>query len=570
MKKTACLLFILLLAAGLSFGQRMSNPMIIAKTTNGVRWSQMAFGPDGVAHFIWEEFLPVLGHGIFYASYDGQTASTPLSLATTPTSHESRPNIAVGPQGKIVAVWGQEDSVYMRVFDPAQKKWLPEEAVKIDAGRDEPCAAVDAQGNIFIWWYTDGAGIVYSRAKINGQWEETRRLSPGTLCKQGGIGVGSDGWVWAVWREKQGNGEYKLYYSKRTKDTAWTTGKVVNNAGGSSSHPGLTVGPDKIAYAVHGDIDEETGHNQEMWVIKIDEKTNPREMAIPLYLAHYPRIAIDNNGVKHVVSAIGGGDGGDGVQYTNNAGGTYKERQLFGGVWPKVPGISHNGFGNVAICWSSMDQNGYTHILMSSLQPITRISLNPPIDLSASMSFDPNDPTKFTYSFNWKANNRNADSYLQGYRIYREDEDGTGALVTVAKTATSASLTLTEFDEDARFGVATVGLSGGVSDIAWFDIAYPEIYAPVSLVASIKLSKLMTVPEITADLSWAANPQNTASYVKEYRIYKKESGGNFVLIATIPKTSTSTSITISSLQKKIQLGITTASVLNKESTIALF
>jgi len=569
MKKTISILFIMAMAAGLGFGQTMSNPVLIAKTTSGVRWSQMAFTPDGTAHFVWEEHLATLGHGIVYASYNGQAASTPVSLGTTNDSYEARPGIAAGPQGKIVVVWGQDYSVLMRVYDPVQKKWLATEHVKDGYGGDEPLAAVDKDGNIYVWWYTDREGRVYSRAKVGGNWEETQRLSAPGTCKQGGIAIGKDGRVWAVWREKQGNGEYKLRYSKRTKSSLWSPLKDVNDAGGSSSHPAVTVGPDNTPWATQGDLDESSGHDQEMWVIKIDEQTNPRQLAIPLYAAHYPRIAIDNNGKVHLACAIGGGDYGDGVRYTNNISGTWKAPHVFGSVWPKVPRIAHDGYGNIAMCWTNMNQSGYTLINMSSLYPIAKVVFYPPTELAASMTFDPNDTTKFTYNFNWKANDQNVDRYMEGYRIFRKTGEVTEDLVTVAKTETTASLTLTTFDETAEFGVAAVGTSGAESEAAWFDIDYPQIYGPVNAVASITLAKLMSSPEVTASVSWAANPQNTDSYVKEYRIYMKEAGGNFVLLATVPKTQTSKSITITS-KKKFQLGITTASVLNKESSMVLF
>lgn len=572
MKKFKLVLLLFLFSAGFSFSQSMLPPIKLAQTSNGVRWVQLAFGPDGVAHIVWEEDLYTgPGHEIMYVSYDGVKASAPINLKTASGVIGERPYISCGPKGHIAVVWGQEGSVYLRLYDPYQKKWQPVEPVKEGYGGDEPCVAVDGEGNLYVFWYSDKDGRVYSRAKVGGSWEETKRLSSPARATQGAIAIGKDGQIWAVWREKEVSGEYKLWYSKRRKESSWTAPKKVNDAGASSSHPHIAVGPDNLCYVINGDIDESTGHNQEIWMIKIDEKTNPRELVIPLYLQHYPRIAIDKNGHKHVAVQIGGGDFGDGIRYTNNTSGRWSDPVTFPAVWPKVPGISHDGFGNIGLSWSSMmGEGGLTTIWFTSLYPVSKKTFYPPQNLKASLSFDPQNPSQFTYNFSWEKNPSNKDEDLDGYQIYfKRGNSAYAPLLKVGKSALSASWTTSEFDESFQFAIATVALSGLESEMALFNLVYPAIYPPLNAKVTINISNLRKNPEVTYNLSWQANPDNNEAYVKEYRIYKKEGTGDFTLFASVSK-STFTVQYIFPANRRIIWGIKAVSVLGKESEMIVF
>ncbi len=93
---------------------------------------------------------------------------------------------------------------------------------------------------------------------------------------------------------------------------------------------------------------------------------------------------------------------------------------------------------------------------------------------------------------------------------------------------------------------------------------------PVNLAVDISLKSLKRSPVVTYNLSWERNPANTDEDVKNYRIYKKENDGEFVLYTTVDKSSFSAEFTVTALDKKLQFGISTVYIYETESDIVFF
>ncbi len=70
--------------------------------------------------------------------------------------------------------------------------------------------------------------------------------------------------------------------------------------------------------------------------------------------------------------------------------------------------------------------------------------------------------------------------------------------------------------------------------------------------------------------TWEANPQNSAKYVKSYKIYKKEGAGEFVLFQTLSSDTFSLTQSYTNSQTRITFAITTLSTLDTESTQVIF
>jgi hypothetical protein len=93
---------------------------------------------------------------------------------------------------------------------------------------------------------------------------------------------------------------------------------------------------------------------------------------------------------------------------------------------------------------------------------------------------------------------------------------------------------------------------------------------PVNLNIVISISSLRKSPSIVYHLSWGKNPENIGEYVKEFKIYKKENDGEFVPYSTVNKSTLSAECTITTLDKKLQFGISTVYIYETESDIAIF
>lgn len=470
MKKMLVLIAAISLLAGFGLTQTMGNNIKVAKVTGGVRWTQCAFGPDGILHICFEEDTN-RGHPIWHFTWDGTTASALFNVTDSMDRRGERPGITVSPRGNVVVTWGEDagDQVYMRVYNPQTKVWLPIETVAAGYGWHEASPAMDAAGNIHVFFTSDEAGRVYVRSKLNGVWEEAKKFNSG-YGKQGGVAVGPDGTAWIIWREKQSNGNYKNWYSKRVKGGTWTSAAAVWTGGGSSSHPYITVGPNNIAIAAWGDIDEAFENGSEIRTLRL-ETGETREIPLTFAMQHYPRPAVDANNKIHMAIQLGGGDTGDGCLYTNNVTGSWSSPQALLSSWPKVPGISADSFGNVAICMSNMlFSSAGSEIYVWSLEPIVPKRFLAPQNLSVAVALKSlRKAPEITYNLAWSANPENTDAFIQGYNIYVKEDAGEYALLmTVSKATFAAALKFTDLTKKRRFALTTVGPSGAESDLVEF------------------------------------------------------------------------------------------------------
>ena len=480
------------MVCGFSFGQNMSTPVKIYNSPeNASKWGQVAFGPYGKVHIVWQEdYSDTGGDDIFYMSYDGETWEGPVKLKDSRNIPAERPDISTSQNGAVFVVWNQAGEVHMRQYDPENEIWLPVKKIAdSNYGADEPCCAVDPEGNVYIMWYNYNTGRAFSRSKINGNWQAIQRMFGGGLrSTQVGVAAGKDGQVWAIFREKQSDGEYKIYYTKRTKGTGWAVAKQMNWTGASQAHPHLTVGPNNVPIAIYADVDE---HDViEMWTCSIDENLNPREKVVLPAFMHYSRIAVDSLGNKHIAWQVGPGDAGTGIYYKNNinqGAGLWNNRILMpnSGGGPKLPGIAADDYGNVALVWASSSENSDKNIWFSSLYPVTITSPpppppppppptpDPPINLNVDISIKSlRKSPSLTYNLSWEKNPENTDENVGKYIIYKKENEGEfEELLSLTPTNFSAIFSFDTMDKKIQFGISTVYSNEGdetESDIAVF------------------------------------------------------------------------------------------------------
>ena len=473
MKKYILALLGVVFVCSVYFAQEMSESVMISDTPpDSSKWAQAAFGPDGKVHIIWaEDFSNSRGDDIFYVAYDGLNVGNPANLTNSRLVGAERPYICTSRQGGIFIVYDQEGQCHLIEYDPEEERWLDPFRVSPQGyGGGEPACAADPDGNIYVIWFAEVGSRAYSRARINGEWEDVIRLSSQRRSTQVGMAAGNDGQVWAIWREKQPNREYKIFYRKRTKNSQWSPIKPMNLSGASQAHPHLAVGPDNIPVVTYADVD--VGEKKELWICTIDENTNPREMIVPVGNHHYSRIAIDNQGNKHVAWQIGPGDHGRGVRYMNNVGGNWNPSEVLpnSGGSPKLPGISADAGGNVAVVWSSAIPGRDKEVWLSSLYPI--VVLYPPSNLGLNISISNLKETpEIGYDLSWEPNPDNDQEYVKGYNIYKKEGDGEFEfLLSVNESTLTASFTFTGAETRRQFGIKTVSTYDTEGPLAIFGI----------------------------------------------------------------------------------------------------
>lgn len=547
--------------------QEMAPPVKISDTPHASKWAQVAFGPDGRIHVCWQEkYIDAAGADIFYASYDGKSWQGPVNLKNSPWASAERPYIHCSQDGHIYVAWDQGNACVLREYDPESNTWLSPVWVSSSAqGGFEPCVTSDPDGNVYVFWYSDQAGVVYTRARIDKTWEPIVRMSSGATSKQGAIAAGRDGWVWSIWREKQPDNMYKIFYSKRNKTTAWTPPRVLTWSGWSAVHPHMTVGPDNFAYVVYADVNPYAGSDAEIWVARIDESSNPRELAIPRALQHYPRIVLDSFGNKHVAVQIGPGDFGWGIWYINNIGGLWKSPQImpFSSGYTKLPGLAADDFGNVALVWSCTFDSDYEEVWFTSLYPISPKYFFPPLKPLGIISAESSG--QIIYQFSWEENPENDPTLIQGYNIYKLEAGKKTKLSLLDKTTFTYTYQAPSGIK-REFGITTRAISGAESAMERFEF----LYAPQNLKMAISLKPFDPEGKAVYKLFWEPNPENNEARIQGYNIYKKEGDGPFEKILTVEKSTFSASFSFSVKAKKIQLGITTLNLDGRESGLAWF
>jgi hypothetical protein len=473
MKKSLIIGFLLVLFSTAALADDiMNNPVTVAHLGGKVRWSQIALGPDGVAHVVFIEILDADYRNIvMYVKYDGKTASTPIQLNEHFDDYCQQPNIAVSSRGVVVAVWGQprEQGVFMRVFDPAVGDWSAVEQVS-GWGQDEPSVVVESNGNIHVHFWNGDRGRVMARSKINGVWEDEVLISKeDARCMKGQIALGVDGVIWICWMQRNcGNPnacEYKTHYSTRTATTSWTPQTWVNESGLSQELCFIAVGPNGIPWVTWGDTDE--AEQTAIVVSKLNGADNPIEFLTARGTQHGPRVAADVFNNAHIACQQGGGDFGNGILYLTNMSGVWQSQMMWGG-YTKAGGVSADGFGNVAVCWSGWFGAEGSEVYINSLTPIAPKYFLPPVNLSATLSLSGvRQSPRVTYTLSWNANPNNTESYLSGYKIYVKENAGSYQLLaTVGKTTFSRSFDFTDLSKKRKFAITTANLAGAESELS--------------------------------------------------------------------------------------------------------
>ncbi len=213
----------------------------------------------------WAEFytwtnspqVPTSGDA-YYSKLDVGTGrwSAPVNLSNTGQvkSYEWYVvGIDTDPYGNVYVVYVNGTQLMLRVFSGGA--WGAPFLVGSGPGAggvDSARIAADAQGNIFICWWDNDWGIVYSRARVGGTWEGVVQLSKPVRSKFPEIAVGPN-LVYCVFMDAQTGYSYQAVYTvrARTYGAGWSAPKRVSSSGEPEEHPAVKVDSADVAHVIY-------------------------------------------------------------------------------------------------------------------------------------------------------------------------------------------------------------------------------------------------------------------------------------------------------------------------------
>jgi PKD repeat protein len=145
-------------------------------------------------------------------------------------SSEYRPvGIDIDSSNNIYVVYiDYKTTVKLRIYSTGAGWSSPFEIYSGNDELDAARVAVDSSGNIFTTWWTIYTGVVFSRARVGGNWESVKVISAGgRRSKFPDIAVGNNE-VWASFVQRD-PADYFCYYVRRNKnyDASWSSPQIV-------------------------------------------------------------------------------------------------------------------------------------------------------------------------------------------------------------------------------------------------------------------------------------------------------------------------------------------------------
>ena len=310
--------------------------------SNSPNWTstcpRITVDPVGNAHVVWAEFYSMNGPypssgDAYYAKLNAATQqwSAPLNLSNSGLCFSGEwyvVGIDSDPAGNVYVVYVDGPTIKLRTL--AAGAWSVPFVVGLASGEvDSARIAVDAQGNLFVCWFESGPGVIYSRARVGGAWENVATLShPGVRAKFPEIAVGPNV-VYCVWQDGSSGYAYHAVFATRarTAGASWSSFSRITAGYDAEEHPAVKVDAGDVAHIVYTPYFDASG-----WRIVRYVAGKSTGWSAPLDLgglggAHFPSIGL-RGGNLYVVWQLGAG-----VQNNNRIAGAWTGEAV-------VPGTS--------------------------------------------------------------------------------------------------------------------------------------------------------------------------------------------------------------------------------------
>lgn len=268
-------------------------------------------------HVVWLEIYSSDSGDVFYTHYEAssQSWSSPINLSSSGRVYcESlyATSIASDAANRIYVAWVEDNQVKLRIFDGSWGSVFTVSSGGNDC--DSPRIAVTPEGNIYlVWWSLDG--IIWSRARVGGNWESTRILSDtGRRAKFPDVAV-SNNLVAACWVEKSGD-LYQAAFSQRSRslNAGWSSPIRVSPSGYSQQHAVIELDHQDRAHIIWTSVLSESGTRVVHYASgNVNGFVAPIEIS-SAQLLHYPSLA-EIGGHLYACWQVGAYGSGLGVFY---------------------------------------------------------------------------------------------------------------------------------------------------------------------------------------------------------------------------------------------------------------
>jgi len=429
----------IILAAILLCGGFPSRALAGTNVSNSPGWDstspRIATDSTGNIYIAWAEMYTTTGGDVFYSksSDNGATWSTPHNLSNSGTAYVNGDricDIAVDDSGRIYVIWAESEILKLRIY--ADGSWGAISTLYTGTYKCNcPKVGVTPGGDIYTCWWTVN-GVVRSRSRVGGNWEDAKTISPGgTYSKFPEIAVGNSV-VYIVFVGKGSTDGYAASYTKRnlSYNSAWTAKANLPKHTGSHQHAVVAIDSNDVAHVVW--TPELGGSRVVTYTHSTGSGFTATQDISKQQMLHYPSIAAGGQRVC-AIWQVGGYDAGSNISYAIRD----------NGVWSGQAAIPQSGGGsfcdvaanpNGSVFYFLWDSKGeiYFGLNSSSPPPPTIVKLNAP-----TLTSPANGATGQTLSVTLKWQDTNSNPQEKGYQIRIKPAGGTYQNFTRARDATS-------------------------------------------------------------------------------------------------------------------------------------
>lgn len=492
----------------------LNGAVNLSNTTAPSLYPQIAVDNLNQIHVVWVEMNNGNRGDVYYIMYTGTTWTTPMRLSTSRNVRMDdntylNLDIECDPQNRVYVVWNETSRIYMRTKSGntwGSRGLVTSTPVLSDGVR---LSVYDASKLAVCWWNTGGS---YSKARINGSWEASRKVSEGNRrAKFPDIAVGRNT-MYMNWVKKGSSGNYDTMWASRSTsyNARWSGEKRLYNDGGSHSFPRMTIAASGTPYASHLSFFNE----RKYFVVTSKSGSNfgSATRLTGLSIIHFP-VMYNRGNTIYALWQMGSYEHGSGVYFsvlTEKGWSSYSRVEDSNGA--KTGDIAAQTDNSVI--YAVWDEYGeiYLAAIGGDAQPAP-IPNKPP---RARFTFSPTEGLyPLSVHFNASASS-DPDGKIVSYKWdFGDGTKGSGKTIShTYSTKGDYSIELIVQDDDGDTDSAT----GGVAVLG--------IQGPINVKYEMLENKSLFFTEYIYKLTWQKNPINPSwgSEVVQYKIYRKRSG----------------------------------------------